>query len=74
MTGQPISCDPLTRKVASKYHVFVATRWENGPTSQGGTVHAGDQSAPCYQGQFDNIVLNFGYDTMTTGEKTQAWP
>ena len=37
----------------------------------GGTIHAGDQSDLVIRDNLSKYCLNFGYDTMTTGEKTQ---
>lgn len=72
MTGQPIVVIHWQRKVASKYHIFVATRWENGPTSQEEQSMLGT-SLPLLviRDNLSKYCLNFGYDTMTTGEKTQ---
>ena len=65
------SYDPMTKKNGLKISYLCCHKMGKWTHLSGGTIHAGDQSDLVIKDNLSKYCLNFGYDTMTTGEKTQ---
>ena len=61
----------MTKKNGLKISYLCCHKMGKWTHLSGVTIHAGDQSDLVIKDNLSKYCLNFGYDTMTTGEKTQ---